>query len=80
MDMARGVLDGPVAMVFPLQSGLFGRQLNAIANTRLWSTDPQLLPVVKNEPNSTVLTKYLGYSHEDVNRLTQEGVLHNANY
>ena len=32
------------------------------------------------EHNEAVLTKYLGYSRDDVNRLTQEGVLHNANY
>jgi crotonobetainyl-CoA:carnitine CoA-transferase CaiB-like acyl-CoA transferase len=32
------------------------------------------------EHNQAVLTKYLGYSHDEVTRLTNDGVLHNANY
>jgi len=32
------------------------------------------------EHNEVVLTKYLGYSHGEVKRLTEEGLLHNANY
>jgi crotonobetainyl-CoA:carnitine CoA-transferase CaiB-like acyl-CoA transferase len=32
------------------------------------------------EHNETILAKYLGYSHDDLNRLTREGVLHSANY
>jgi crotonobetainyl-CoA:carnitine CoA-transferase CaiB-like acyl-CoA transferase len=32
------------------------------------------------EHNEAVLTKYLGYSHENVRRLTHDGVLHSANY
>jgi crotonobetainyl-CoA:carnitine CoA-transferase CaiB-like acyl-CoA transferase len=32
------------------------------------------------EHNRAVLTRYLGYSHQDVARLTEQGVLHNANY
>jgi crotonobetainyl-CoA:carnitine CoA-transferase CaiB-like acyl-CoA transferase len=32
------------------------------------------------EHNETVLSKYLGYSREDITRLTNDGVLHSANY
>ena len=32
------------------------------------------------EHNEPILTKYLGYSRDDVNRLIREGVLHGANY
>src|SRR5215470_5602061 len=32
------------------------------------------------EHNEAVLTKYLGYSHDDVIRLTTDGVLHSANH
>jgi hypothetical protein len=68
------------SLCFPLNQDLWHETKTRIANTRLWSIETQLLPVVRNEPSSAVLTKYLGYSQEDVNRLTQEGVLHNANY
>jgi crotonobetainyl-CoA:carnitine CoA-transferase CaiB-like acyl-CoA transferase len=32
------------------------------------------------EHNRAILTKYLGYSRDQVNRLTQEGILHSANH
>jgi crotonobetainyl-CoA:carnitine CoA-transferase CaiB-like acyl-CoA transferase len=32
------------------------------------------------EHNQTVLSKYLGYSADEVDRMTREGILHNANY
>ena len=32
------------------------------------------------EHNQALLTGYLGYSQQDVARLTEQGVLHNANY
>jgi crotonobetainyl-CoA:carnitine CoA-transferase CaiB-like acyl-CoA transferase len=32
------------------------------------------------EHNQALLTRYLGYSQQDVARLTEQGVLHNANY